>query len=147
MLNHKIFTAIVALVVLVMTLSASNFSGQQSSLNIEVLNIKKNSGKIVVEIYKDKSSWLKSPFRRITLPTDENSKTTSLNVPPGKYAVSIYQDTNENGKLDQNFLGIPKESIGFGNNYKPFGKPSFESALIEYSPTSKPEAIKLFSVF
>jgi uncharacterized protein (DUF2141 family) len=27
---------------------------------------------------------------------------------------------------------IPKEPVGFGNNYKPFGKPKFEPASIEY---------------
>lgn len=120
---------------------------QQSGLRIEISNIRKNNGKVVVEIYKDKSSWLKKPFQRVTLSTDESVKTASFAVPPGKYAVSIYQDVNEDEELGMNLLGIPKEPVGFGNNYRPFGKPDFESALIEYSATSKPAAIKLFSVF
>ncbi|MEJ7666133.1 MAG: DUF2141 domain-containing protein [Hymenobacter sp.] len=33
-----------------------------------------------------------------------------------------------------NFLQIPKEPVGFGNNYKPFGEPKFESALIDSRP-------------
>lgn len=130
-----------------MTLPAFQPLPQQSPLVIEISNVKQNSGNIVVEIYQDKSGWLKSPFRKITLSADENSKTATLAVPPGKYAVSIYQDVNENGKLDQNFLGIPKEPIGFGNNYRPLGKPDFEAALIEHHATSKPEAIRLFTVF
>jgi uncharacterized protein (DUF2141 family) len=68
-------------------------------------------------------------------------------VPLGKCAVAVYQDINENNQLDQNFLGISKEPIGFGNNHKPFGKPSFESALIEHNPASKPQAIKLLRAF
>jgi uncharacterized protein (DUF2141 family) len=130
-----------------MTLSAFNFSGQQAALQFEIINIKNNSGKIVVEIYKDKSDWLKKPFRRIVLPTDKSSKTASFDVPQGNYAISIYQDANENGKLDLNFLGIPKEPIGFGNNYRPMGKPNFDSALIEFNSASKLEPIKLSSVF
>ena len=145
MLTNKTRTTVFGF--LAMTLSAFNSLAQQSPLLIEISNIQKNNGKIVVEIYKDKSSWLKSPFRRITLPADESFRTASLNVPLGKYAVSIYQDLNENGKLGMNFLGIPKEPVGFGNNYKPFGKPNFESALIDYTATSKPELIKLFTVF
>lgn len=145
MISHKTLTITIFIQALI--LSAFRPSDQQSSLNIEVFNIQKNHGKVVVEIYSEKSGWLKSPFRRTTLSTDENYKMASFDVPQGKYAVSIYQDINENNTLDQNFLGIPKEPVGFGNNYRPFGKPSFESALIEHSSTSKPKAIKLLSVF
>ncbi|HEY9297999.1 MAG TPA: DUF2141 domain-containing protein [Phormidium sp.] len=145
MLIYKTLHTVPAL--LTMLLTGFTSSAQQPSLQIDVLNVQKNRGKIIIELYKNKSNWLKSPFQKITVPSDEVSKTVSLSVPQGKYAVSIYQDTNGNGELDQNFLGIPKEPIGFGNNYKPFGKPKFESALIELKSTAKPEAIKLFSVF
>ena len=145
MLPHKNLTII--LILLALILPASKSLAQQPLLQIEILNIQKDRGKIVVEIYKDKSDWLKTPFQKISLSTNESSKKASFNVPYGTYAVSIYQDINENGKLDQNFLGIPKEPIGFGNNHKPLGKPDFESALIEYSLKSQPEAIKLFTVF
>jgi uncharacterized protein (DUF2141 family) len=145
MLPHKNLTII--LVLLSLTLPASKSLGQQPLLHIKIVNVEKNRGKLVVEIYKDKSDWLKSPFQKTILPTDESSQRASFNVHYGKYAISIYQDINENGKLDQNFLGIPKEPIGFGNNHKPLGKPDFESALIEHMLASEPEAIKLFSVF
>jgi uncharacterized protein (DUF2141 family) len=145
MLPHKNLAII--LIFLALTLPASKSQDQQSSLHIAILNIEKNRGKIVVEIYKDKSDWLKSPFQKTILSTDESLKKALFNVPYGKYAISIYQDLNENGKLDQNFLGIPKEPIGFGNNHKPLGKPDFESAVIEHTLKSEPEAIRLFSVF
>ncbi len=45
----------------------------------------------------------------------------------GIYAVAVYEDLNENRKLDKNFFGIPNEPYGFSNNVKPsFGAPSFE---------------------
>lgn len=50
-------------------------------------------------------------------------------VPYGNYAVSVTHDENRNGKLDANFLGIPKEGVGASNNPKTrFGPPSFEDA-------------------
>jgi len=100
-----------------------------------------------VDIYNEKSGWLKKPFRRLTLDPGAASRMATFAVPPGKYAVSIYQDTNGNGELDMNFLSIPKEPIGFGNNYKPFGQPRYESALIDYTAASKTATIKLFTVF
>jgi uncharacterized protein (DUF2141 family) len=134
-------------VLLALALAAFDAAAQQPPLRIEISNIKKNSGTIVVELYNDEASWLKQPFRRLVLPTDESSKTASFAVPEGKYAVTVYQDLNENGEVAMNFLQIPREPVGFGNNYKPFGEPKFEKALIEYRATSKPAAIKLYTVF
>jgi uncharacterized protein (DUF2141 family) len=34
-------------------------------------------------------------------------------VPPGIYAVVAWHDRNGNGKVDQNWLGIPTEGVGF----------------------------------
>ena len=127
-----------------LTLPAHESLGQQSPLGIQIANVEKNKGKVVVEIYRDKSTWLEKPFRKTTLSTNEGSKIVSFDVPDGRYAISLYQDINGNGKLDMNFLGIPKEPVGFGNNYKPFGSPKFESSSIEHNSTSKPQAIKLY---
>ena len=115
----------------------------QSSLDIKITNVRKNQGKIFVEVFQNPETWLENPFREATLPTDADTKTVSFQVPYGTYAISIYQDTNDNGELDTNFLGIPKEPIGFGNNYEPFGKPKFESAAIEHTATSQPQEIAL----
>ena len=52
----------------------------------------------------------------------------SFEIRPGTYAIGVYIDENENGKLDTNFFGIPKEQYGFSNNTKAFGIPKFEAA-------------------
>ncbi len=119
----------------------------QELLAIKISNVKKNKGKIVVEIYNTKQSWLKTPFRKMVLSGEQDVQTASFQVPYGKYAITIYQDLNDNGEADMNFLGIPKELIGFGNNYKPFGEPKFESSSILFEATSKPQEIKLYKVF
>lgn len=135
-----------ALLFLMLLLVAYN-AYSQKTLDIKIHNIEKNSGKIVVEIYNDESSWLNKPFQRTLLPTDEDSKTASFAVPLGTYAVSVYQDANGNGELDRSFIGIPKEPVAFGNNHKPFGKPKFEAALIEYTSAAKPQELALYEVF
>jgi outer membrane protein len=50
------------------------------------------------------------------------------NVPHGTYALLVYYDENGNDRLDRNFIGIPKEMLGFSNNYEPKGPPSFSRA-------------------
>lgn len=65
-------------------------------------------------------------------------------VPPGRYAVAVYHDANNNGKLDTNFLGIPTESYGFSNNVMgTFGPPSFLDASFLVESSNKAISIKL----
>lgn len=119
----------------------------QEMLNVRISNIKKNYGKVVVEIYNSKTKWLETPYRKIVLSTNQEVQIASFQVPYGKYAVTVYQDINANGEADMNFIGIPKEPVGFGNNYKPFGEPKFESTLIDFKLKSPTSEIKLYKVF
>lgn len=141
---HFGITRMLPSIILLLTASES-FS--QGTLEIKIANVQKNSGKVVVEIYNSESSWLKTPFRKAVLATNQEVQSASFQVPYDKYAISIYQDVNDNGKLDSGIFSIPKEPIGFGNNYKPFGRPKFTSAAIDFKATSKPQEIKLFKVF
>ena len=59
------------------------------------------------------------------------------NLPNGTYAVSVYHDENDNGRLDANVLGIPKEGVGASNDAKAhFGPPNFNDAkfVVERKP-------------
>ena len=49
------------------------------------------------------------------------------------FAVVVYFDQNNNGKLDKNFIGIPVEPIGFSNGYSPKGPPQFSKAVVPQS--------------
>lgn len=50
-------------------------------------------------------------------------------LPPGRYAVSAYQDLNANAKLDTGPMGRPVEPMGFSRDARgTFGPPSFDDA-------------------
>ncbi len=49
-------------------------------------------------------------------------------IKPGEYALLVYFDENDNGRIDKNFIGIPKEPLGFSNRYRPKGPPSYARA-------------------
>ncbi len=52
-----------------------------------------------------------------------------FSLPIGEYAISAFYDTNHNGELDKNLLGIPTEPYGFSNNARgSFGPAKFEDA-------------------
>lgn len=65
-------------------------------------------------------------------------------MPPGKYAVSCYADTNKNGKLDKNFLGVPKEMYGLSNDARGmFAPPAFSVAAFEIGESTVTRTIHL----
>ena len=53
-------------------------------------------------------------------------------VPAGVYAIQAYLDENDNGHVDRNAIGIPKEGVGFSNDAGFFlGPPSWRVARFE----------------
>ena len=65
-----------------------------------------------------------------------------LNLQPGTYAISVYEDLNGNHKLDHNLLGIPREPVGASNNPHPrMGPPRFEDCAFRVG--SKAESITI----
>lgn len=90
-------------------------------------------GEVRVAVFNSSEKFTKDPVYAVVIPVDGKSVEWSIpNLPFGEYAIAVYHDKNENGKLDTNFLGIPKESYGFSNNARGrFGPASWKDAKIE----------------
>ena len=51
-------------------------------------------------------------------------------LPPGRYAVTVYHDKNDNRRFDKNWLGMPKEDWGVSNDVRPrLRAPRFDEAV------------------
>ena len=49
---------------------------------------------------------------------------------PGRYAITVYHDKNDNRRFDKNWLGMPKEDWGVSNNVRPrLRAPRFTEAV------------------
>lgn len=73
----------------------------------------------------------KPPFEAETSVTvSARTMTCSFtSVAPGTHAVAVFHDENGDGKLDTNFLGIPREGVGVSNNkFRSVGPPSWDDA-------------------
>lgn len=106
---------------------------QTNSCTVQITGFKSNSGKCLVSIFKQAKGFpteFQSAFENTSVTIRDGKCTVLLkNLFPGEYAVAVVHDENGNGKLDTNFLGIPKEGIGTSNNAKStFGPPSFEDS-------------------
>lgn len=50
---------------------------------------------------------------------------------PGRYAIIVIHDENDNGRLDENALGVPTEGYAFSNDARGFlSAASFDAAAI-----------------
>jgi uncharacterized protein (DUF2141 family) len=117
----------------------------QSSLEIHVDNIKSKKGSIRFGLFTSEADYLKNPVeKRVIKSTGKDVTVVFENLQPGDYALSVIHDENENGELDSNAFGIPKEGFGFGNNsLGSFGPPSFEKAKIKIADQDVKQDIKL----
>jgi uncharacterized protein (DUF2141 family) len=116
-------------------------------LTIEVTNIKQVKGTMNVAIYDAKSNFPdeKSPtfFRIIPVQNTDNLKFT-IEVPKGLYAVAVFQDLNNNKKLDKNIVGFPKEPYGFSNDFRPkFSAPKFNDCYFDVGASPQTVHIKI----
>jgi uncharacterized protein (DUF2141 family) len=105
----------------------------QGRLELTVKNINGSAGTIRVGLFNNSEDFLKNAIQgRVVKILSKEVKVIFENLPKGEYAVSVIHDANENEKLDTDFLGIPKEGFGFGNNAMgTFGPPDFEKAKIK----------------
>lgn len=117
-----------------------------SKLIVEVNNIKNLSGKPVIVGVFDKNGFPtvgKAKYEK-SIKANSNKILFEFEIPDGDYAIAVSHDLNANGKLDMNFLGIPKEPYGFSNNYKPsLSAPKFEDCRFTLSGSEKKLTISL----
>lgn len=127
-------------------LPARTPASQKIPFTVEIQNIRQLTGSVYIGVYKPCKDFPGSctpTDNQIVSATQKNIRVTFL-IEPGTYAVAVYQDINDNGKLDTRVLGIPKEPYGFSNNFKPlFSGPTFADCQVKVSADSKPISIKL----
>lgn len=100
-------------------------------ITVAVTDIEELEGTLYIQIFDSEKAFdekgrpVKSSKLKVT---EHQHKVVFKDLEMGTYAVKLFHDENENGKMDSNFFGIPKEGYGFSNNGGAFGSPSFNDA-------------------
>jgi uncharacterized protein (DUF2141 family) len=102
-------------------------------------------GKIMGRVFGDAGSF-KKQTRWVTQfavdPAGGSSVTTTLSLPPGRYAIALFQDVNGTGQLQTNLFGVPTVPYGFSKDAKgKIGRPGFDAAAFAVRTT--PAALKI----
>jgi uncharacterized protein (DUF2141 family) len=117
----------------------------QGKIEVTVKNIKEQKGSIRVGLFTNESDFLKKAVDGKVVKVNGNeAKVVFENLKEGDYAVSVIHDENDNGELDTNGIGIPKEGFAFGNNAMGmFGPPSFDKAKVQVKKSVVTQVIDL----
>ena len=116
---------------------------------VSITNVRNDHGKVLVALCT-KATFLRPhcPWRGHVAAQRGQVQIRIENVPPGTYAAQAFHDENDNGKLDRNLLGLPKEAMGFSNDAPMrLGPPRFDTAAFTVAPqgTALRFALRYFS--
>ena len=113
-----------------------------ADLAVEVQGVRSDTGHLIVAVQTpqaaDEFPYAEELFAGTHQQTHEGvMRFVFRDLPPGRYAVSVFHDENGNGEIDLGAAGIPTEGYGFANNPpSQFGPPSFEEAAVTIGDAS-----------
>jgi uncharacterized protein (DUF2141 family) len=106
-------------------------------IHVEISQLRSDKGQMLCALFSSADAFptkADKAVARLTAKIAERQATCDFTgVAPGTYAVSVVHDENSNGKLDRNFIGIPREGVGASNDAKGhMGPPKFGPASFHY---------------
>ncbi len=118
-----------------------------ATLTITFQGTKTRSGTMMValagseEAYADKATLAGQAARPVSGPT---TTATFTHLKPGRYAVKVFHDINDDGKLNTNPFGMPTEPFAFSNNaHGTMGPASWAAAAFEVKAGANAQTINI----
>jgi len=108
------------------------------ALSVMIANASPASGRVEISLFNSAESFMKEPFLQQAGDVNEDGSYKALfaSLPEGEYAVVVVDDENDNGQIDNGFLGFGAESYAFSNGARPwFGWPDFEEVKFQLDKT------------
>jgi uncharacterized protein (DUF2141 family) len=128
--------------------SHSVLAAQDSNgLVVEVSGFKNNSGHAIAKLFIPGDDVIGKGRQEVS-GTIRNGRSTLTfaTAPPGEYAVVVFHDANDNGMIDHNLIGFPKEALGFSNGFAlslTTGRPEFEKLRFTHGAALQTITIKV----
>jgi len=140
-----------SLFIITILFSFDNVYSEKLIISIES---KYDDGYVMLGVYDKKDNFGKAKVNEKpnadivltgTVVKISNKKATAIfDLPFGEYAIAGFQDLDGNGVLSGNFLGIPREPVGFSGNAKVrFGPPKWNDAVFQFKKINQEVLIYL----
>lgn len=115
------------------TTSVSSASATATySVSVVIHNVNKRSGKLYVGLATSQANFMsETPQKKsVNVPPSGEITVTFEGLAPGRYAVRVFQDLNDNQKMDYSGQ-MPAEPFGFSNVAMLMGPPDFDQSSFE----------------
>lgn len=97
-----------------LTLACLTVPAAAADLQLNVGPLANAQGSLMVAIYNSAATFRKDAVQQQKITAVPGRIAVKFsNLVPGDYAVALFHDANDNGKLDSNLFGIPQEPYGF----------------------------------
>ena len=119
------------------------------AVTVNVFGFKNANGELGVAVFSSPNGWPEANEKAVfhhEFPIQGDEATAQFTLPPGRYAIAVKHDQNENEKIHRNFMGKtkPKEGFGFSNNPEVrHTLPGFEDAAFRVACPSTELSIAL----
>ena len=109
----------------------------ENIIHVEIGGLRNDKGQMLCALFSSADAFptkADKAVARLTAKIAERQAVCDFTgVATGTYAVSVEHDENSNGKLDRNFIGMPREGVGASNDAKGhMGPPKFSAACFQY---------------
>lgn len=107
-----------------------------AQLKLHISGLVQQESTLYLAIFDNQQDFLSQTiFYSKKIATTEAVAIIDINdLPFGTYAISIFQDLNDNEKLDKRMFGIPTEPYGFSGNGSKFSRPpTFSESAFQYA--------------
>jgi uncharacterized protein (DUF2141 family) len=137
-LKRSLLLAITLALSLLIAPTQSPRAADVSGIRVVVKGLRHNHGRVGCSLFSGPDGFPRhkaKEFRGLwTKKHNHVAVCDFTNVPAGTYAVTVLDDSNMNGKMDFNFIGLPTKGYGFSNDAKAtLSPPSFGAASFSYS--------------
>ena len=127
-------------IIIILGLATPIFA-QTGAVVVNVTGIENNKGIIQIGLYNSEASFpvYEKNFKGV-FPKAKTSGVsyTFTNIPAGTYAIALWHDADEDGTMNKNMFGVPKEKYGFSRNiYGTFGPPDFKDVAFKVNSAKK----------
>jgi uncharacterized protein (DUF2141 family) len=132
---------------------------EAASLKLTVAGVRSDAGALMIGLYNSPQGFgdaianatqaglLNDRGRLVGVAMRAKTGSQSIiftDLPPGRYALIVFHDQNEDGRLDEGSWGIPEEGYGFCNNAQGLlSAPSFDAAAVLLDGADESTSISL----
>src|ERR1700674_817586 len=137
-MKWSLLTATVLAPSLLIARVPSLHAASESEIHVVVQGLLDNQGRVGCSLFNGPDGFPRKKAKEFrgmwTKKHNHVAVCDFTDIPAGTYAITVLHDSNMNGKMDFNLIGLPTKGYGFSNGAKAtLSPPPFSAASFSYS--------------